>query len=458
MSHEHFHQRVTVMGLGRHGGGAGVARYLARRGAIVTISDCAGAADLREPVADLAGVPIQRWSLGGHRADDFDGADLVVVNPAIKPANRWLQYLADSQLPTTSEIEIFLGACPARVIAVTGSVGKSTTASLVAHVLNATGRRAWLGGNIGGSLLDEIDQIDARDWVVLELSSFQLARLNATRRPIDIAVILNCHANHLDWHGTFDDYRRAKQRLLALQDETCHAILNPADPEVASWRGLARCPVVEPVEIAGLPPLALPGEHQRQNVACAVAAALSAGCERGPALEALASFQPLAHRLELVGEVAGRRFYDDSKATTPEATLAALAAIEGPVWLLVGGQAKGADFGRLAASIARRACGAACFGAAGFEIHQRILVAIHDSQSAIRNGLGVGVGAAPAGPQCCLRATLDAALDWCVERSAAGDAILLSPACASLDQYADYVARAEHFRACVAKLSAETLV
>ena len=167
-------QRATVMGLGHFGGGAAAARWLAGQGAIVTVTDLADEKTLAAGAGKSRRVPIAAFHLGGHREEDFRQADLVVVNPAVRPGNPWLAIARENGVRLTTEIDLFLEACPAASIGVTGSNGKSTTAAMIAAILQAGGRRTWLGGNIGGSLLDHLDEIGPDDGVVLELSSFQL--------------------------------------------------------------------------------------------------------------------------------------------------------------------------------------------------------------------------------------------------------------------------------------------
>lgn len=419
--------RVTVMGLGRHGGGLAAARFLARQGARVTISDCAAPDQLAPALAELEDIPLERVALGGHEADHFANAQLVVVNPAVHPSNPWLAELQARGTPLTTEIGLFLEHSPSRVIAVTGSNGKSSTASMLHHLLLASGLRSWLGGNIGGSLLDDVQRMRPGDWVVLELSSFQLARLPAVQRPIDVSLILNCTPNHLDWHGDFASYAQAKQHLLALQDASSLALLG--DSTVAPWRVLAPGLLIAPLADSAIPPLAVRGLHQRRNAACAAAIALAIGCPEH-ALSALASFEGLPHRLSMVVEHGGVQFYDDSKSTTPAATLAALAAIKRPTWLLAGGASKGADFRQLGKAVASYARGAACYGASATQIESALRAADADFPRSTHQ-------------------SLSQALDWCLDRARPGDAILLSPACASHDQYRDYAQRGADFRQCV---------
>lgn len=426
-------RRVTVMGLGRHGGGLAAARFAAAEGAWVTVTDTATETDLADSIRELAGLANLRLALGRHDEVDFRSTDLVVVNPAVRPEHPLLAVARDSGAVLTSEIELFFERCRAPVIGVTGSNGKSTTAAMTAAIMQGSGIHTWLGGNIGVSLLPHLSEIGERDWVVLELSSFQLAHLSSGARLPEIAVVTNCAPNHLDWHGDFEHYRAAKQRLIREQAPSGMAVLNTLDREVSGWLNFARGRIVPPFVALELPDLLVPGEHNRYNAACAAAAAMAAGATLEGVRRGLASFAGLPHRLQIAGEIGGRRFVNDSKATTPEASVAALAAIPGRVWLLAGGSDKGVEFDGLAAALGERVAGVAVFGA----VRERLAASILQANVALP-----------------VHSTehLAAALAWCWQSSQAGDTILLSPACASLDQYRDYAARGDAFVALVHEL------
>jgi UDP-N-acetylmuramoylalanine--D-glutamate ligase len=419
-------RRVTVMGLGHFGGGLAAARWAAEQQAIVTLSDAADAPALAEPLSQLAGVPIAAMHLGGHCAADFDSADLLIVNPAVRPTNPWLALAAGRGIPITTEIGLFIECCPAQVVGVTGSNGKSTTAAMTAAILRAAGRRTWLGGNLGGSLLPQLAGIRSNDWVVLELSSFQLWHLPAGTPMPQVAVVTNFAPNHLDWHGTLDHYRAAKQRLIAEQDASGVAVHNPFDCDVTRWRPLAAGRVAEPWPLEQVPKLSVPGGHNRQNAALAAAAARAVGCERAAIERGLAGFTGLPQRLERCAVVAGRQFYNDSTATTPDSAIAALVSLPEPAWLLAGGRTKGCDFGPLAAVIVRRARGAAFYGECRAELQRLVLARQPDFP-------------------CMATERLDEALAWCFAQSAPGEAIVLSPGCASTDQYQNFRQRGKRF-------------
>ena len=305
---------------------------------------------------------------------------------------------------------------------------------MIAAILEADGRHVWLGGNIGVSLLDRLEEIRPEHWIVLELSSFQLRHLGSKARLPEVAVLTNCTPNHLDWHGSFEDYAAAKQRILTGQQFDALAVLNPFDPEVSRWRRLVRGTLVPCVDQGVIPALRLPGEHNRQNALCAATAAVAVGCSSESIRTALERFGGLPHRLEMFAVFQGRRFYNDSAATTPEATIAALESLQGRTWLLAGGSDKGSGFGPLADAITRLTTGAAFFGT----VRENLLALV------LSRARGFTSNAVQ---------TLDEALAWCWQRSRPGENIMLSPACASHDQFRNYRHRGEFFVDCVRKLA-----
>lgn len=424
------------MGLGRHGGGLGATRWLVEQGALVTVTDLAGPDQLQSSLARLAGVPVVRYRLGEHRPEDFLEAEMVVVNPAVRPGHPLVAAAARAGARVTSEIELFLERCPARLVGVTGTNGKSTTATLLAEALRSCGRRTWLGGNIGTSLLGHLAEMRADDVAVLELSSFQLAQLGPEVRLPQLAIVTNCTANHLDWHGSFAEYEASKQRLVRGLEPAGALVLGPAAAELVPWKALTRARVLlsadmPPVE---LPELRIAGEHNRSNAAAALVAARELGCSIAQASGAVAEFRGLEHRLQFVANLGGRRIYNDSKATSSAAAAAALAALPGPIWWLAGGQAKETDFAALAACAARHAQGAALFGAS-------------------RELLAAALKAADDRFPLYVAETMREALAWCWRQSTLGDTIVLSPACASFDQFADFEDRGRQFMALVEQLT-----
>ncbi|MGC8624087.1 MAG: UDP-N-acetylmuramoyl-L-alanine--D-glutamate ligase [Phycisphaerae bacterium] len=438
-------KRVVVMGLGRFGGGVGVARWLVEQGAVVTITDLDSAAKLQSSIAQLAGSNI-KWRLGGHDLEILNDCDLLVVNPAVdKIRSVFFQAARQRHIPMTTEINLFLQSCPAKVIGVTGTVGKSTTTAMIhlaiTAVLEHSGamNTCWLGGNIGRSLLGDLARIRPDDLVVLELSSFMLEDLPWIEFSPHIAVVTNLAGNHLDRHGTLENYAAAKQNILRFQTRADMAILNDDDSVVRTWGQYTPARVIQyraagRVEIT----LSVPGRHNQSNAyaALAVLEALGWGEHQAVALAALAHFPGLPHRLQLVHTSAsGVRWFNDSKATTPEAALTALAAMEKRKCVcIVGGYDKHADMKEFCRQLAKHAGRVLGIGATG-------------------NALVVGAIIAGMPPEHAFYAeTLESAVTLAVKwiTTAAHSprpihAVLLSPACASYDQFSNYEQRGDNF-------------
>jgi UDP-N-acetylmuramoylalanine--D-glutamate ligase len=344
LSPEHWRgRRVTVMGLGTHGGGAGATRFLSKLGACIRLTDLRSAADLSQPLSELRDVGFESVRLGWHDAADFRDAEAVVVNPAVPHQHPLLQNLRQQRVPIFTEVGLLWQHTSARVVAVTGSVGKSTTVSMIDAILRKSGRRSWLGGNIGGSLLHNIESIAETDWLVLELSSFQLAYLNSIGFRPEIGVVTSFSPNHLDWHGTLDHYRACKQLMFAHQVSSDVAVLNADDVDIMRWPAHAskvlsgRSQRFEPltsgsrrvvVDDVGITSVGfdkslnakwskLSHIHAgplRQNAACAAAACLAMGVSQEAIIAGLSEFAPLPHRCETLGMHAGRWWINDSKA------------------------------------------------------------------------------------------------------------------------------------------------
>ncbi|MGH7241823.1 MAG: UDP-N-acetylmuramoyl-L-alanine--D-glutamate ligase [Phycisphaerales bacterium] len=448
-------KRVTVMGLGRFGGGASVTRWLTDQGATVLLTDIESEEKLAASVAQIADL-VKRGAVelrfDGHNVSDFTTCDLVVANPAVpKPwDNRFLRAAWAAGIPVATEIGLTVDQIPdrSRVIAVTGSAGKSTTSAMTHHILRENGFAAVFGGNIGGSLLGNSSASDRGTHVVLELSSAMLCWLGGLakvspseldRAPAEhgwsphIAVVTNLSPNHLDWHGDLAHYRRSKQEILRSQQPGDVAILPPGS-ETGEWESNAGVKRIAPrgeLRIDGR--LAIPGKHNRQNALVAVEAALAAEptLARAAAEQAVRTFPGLPHRLQLAatfkrGDGAVRCF-NDSKSTTPEACLLAVAAFEEPgeaganaVHLIAGGYDKGSDLSSIGA-LAPRLAG---------------LYTIGKTSSAI-------AGASRGKAKEC--GTVEQATAEAINAAKPGDVILLSPACASWDQFENYEKRGELF-------------
>ncbi len=427
-------QRVTVIGLGRFGGGVGVTRWLCAQGARVTVTDKAPAEQLTDSIAALDGCDAQ-LHLGGHDERDFLDTDLLIVNPAVPKDQPQLAAALAAGVNWTTEINLFLERCPGRLVGITGSVGKSTTTAMIGTVLS---RRfpTLVGGNIGRSLLDSLGEITPEHRVVLELSSFQLEDLPRVGRSPHVALVTNLRPNHLDRHGTMAAYGDAKKNLFRFQGPNDVLVLNREDPIVSSWANEARGRVAffdstgEPFE------LSVPGSHNQLNAAAAWKVAEACGVDRATTADALRTFPGLPHRLCLVTEKHGVRYYNDSKCTTPDGAIVALQSLPPRTAVLIaGGYDKHVGFESLAAVIAERA---------------RALVVLGATADQIRTATEAAVTASPRArgesPLVIEPATdLRHATHLAAALARAGDSVLLSPACASWDMFVNYEERGDLF-------------
>jgi len=493
MNREFFKgKRVLVMGLGRFGGGVDVAKFAAGCGAEVIVTDMASAEKLRDSVEQLDQFSDIDFHLGSHDRADFENADVVVANPAVAPENEFLEIARRAGGLVTSQIAIFFELCPATIVGITGANGKSTTAALTAHILrnttsdiqkdrsqktevrragsvsdrvrhNTTYEEVLLSGNIGNRpLLADIDEITARDLVVLELSSFQLEQLAEIEKAPKVALLTNLTPNHLDRHGTFAAYCAAKENIFKFQaldeDRPAVSIFNAEDEIGAEWFGkynsdLGRtCIKFSPDDVPAqmCEKYLLPGRANLSNLAAALAIAGCFDVPDGAIGNCLGSFKPLPHRLELVANVNGVRWYNDSIATTPQSAIAALDAFESPSIIIAGGYDKNLPFDELGRRIARRAKAAILLGRTA----QKIAQAIQNAQESLRVPACRSGNLKPPDTKIEIVASLADAVNLAARLGAPGDVVLLSPGCASYDMFDNFQQRGQQFAELAAALPA----
>ena len=457
MSKEFSGKRVVVMGLGRFGGGIGVTRWLCNQGANVHVTDLATSDDLAASLDALKGLKLTH-RLGGHDESDLNDCDLLVVSPAVdKNKSNFFKAALHRRIPWSSEMNLFLERCRGRIVGITGTVGKSTTTAMIGAVLEraqASPRwrhgRIWLGGNIGKSLLDDLPAIGPRDVVVLELSSFQLEDAAHIRGSPHIAVVTNLRDNHLDRHGTMEAYADAKANIYRYQSADDWVVMPKGEgieylpAEWTDRRQLFRYgidPILRRIQIdcrldggAQSSELALqlsvPGLHNLHNAAAALAVARILGVADEAASAALSQFSGLVHRLEFVREYQGVKYYNDSKATTPDAAMTSLRAFDGGVVMIVGGSDKGSPFEELSRLLAQRAKVVVCIG----QTAKKILKAIEVSKGASSK------------PDAWLATEFVEAVELARRNASKGDVVLLSPACASYGWFKNYEERGELFK------------
>jgi len=448
---------VVVIGLARSGLAA--ALMLADKGARVFVSDSGNAAALAGPIHALNEKKIP-YETGIHSVERLVGVDYLVTSPGVKDDNPLIIAATAQKIPVYSEIEVAFWLSKAPVLAVTGANGKTTTTSWLGAIYAGAGHDAQVGGNIGRAYADFAANLNVHARAILEISSFQLERVE-TFRP-HVAAILNITPDHLDRHGSFAEYTRLKFRLLENQTADDYTVLNADDPVLVDWN--TRNPAgqgqrwwfsagdvpapgvwlsgdqlvydtgVRRGKIPGSEHLIPPGMHNRLNAAAAVAVALADNLSPEEIAPGLASFPGCEHRLERVAEINGVTYVNDSKATNPDSVAKAIVAFDRPLVVIMGGLDKGTDFGVLADDLAR---------------HARALIFTGKAAAKLEVELGTRL------PYRTAHRFADA-FAAAVETAQPGDVVLLSPGCASFDQFDNYEHRGRVFKQLIAELAADS--
>ena len=457
-------RRVTIVGLGKGRTSAGLARFLAAAGAVISVTDTRTRGELAEGIARLGDLPVA-WRLGVRDDEAIGDAEYIFVIPGISPSVSTLVRAEQLGIPILTEIGLFFRLCPAPIVGITGTKGKTTTTSLIGRILGEGDRPVIVAGNIGEAVIHRLPEITPRHWVVLELSSFQLETLQTSPH---IGVITNVTQDHLDYHGSEEAYAKAKRSIIAWQTHADFAVLNLDDPTVVAMHtgcdgqlfpfsllqrlrrgafldgtrlvvndGVARRTILDASE------LKIPGRHNIANALAASAVGTIAGIAPERIADALRSFEGVPHRQERVAELGGVLYVNNSQGTTPNATITAIETYDRPAVVILGGVGKGVDFDRMAAVVQRRARGVVLIGQVADEIER-----------ALRRA----PGANRERPLLIERA---ASMPEAVERARAmaraGDVVLLSPAAASFDMFKDMADRGDQFKAAVHELSGERI-
>ena len=457
--------RVTVVGLARSGVAA--ARLLQEAGACVTVADRKDRTELRTVLEHLDQSKID-VTLGSGYESALETADLVVISPGVPYRMEALERVRRRGVKVVSELDLASRFLSAPILALTGTNGKSTTVTLIGKMLQQSGKRVFIGGNLGTALSEaagnslqasKLGRPSPYDFLVVEVSSFQLETVEQFHPWI--AAILNVTVDHQDRYDSIDEYIAAKTRIFENQAPSDYALFNLDDVRVAALRQGAKARVLGFTRTRTLPPdvaggtylerdrimttvsgqlqevcrrdeIKIIGNHNIDNVMAAVTYALLSGCSLDVIRQVLREFPGLEHALEIVRERRGVRFVNDSKGTNVDATLKALESIDQPIWLIAGGRDKGGDFSRLAPVIRQRVARLILIG----EATPLIANAVRGYQAINRAG------------------TLREAVELAAAGAAAGEVVLMSPACASFDMFADYQDRGRQFKALVQSLPA----
>jgi len=436
-------KRVLVIGLARTGEVVSV--FAAGYGAAVTATDEKPESELMPIAAKLRKLGI-RLELGGHPPDLYLEKDLVVVSPGVPSNLPLLVNARKAGIPVWSEVELAWRFLRGKLVAITGSNGKTTTTALTAHILNTAGLEAFVGGNIGTPLLSLVESSTDSSVTVAELSSFQLENVEAFHP--EIGVLLNLTPDHLDRYASFEEYTATKMRLFSNQLDRDCAVLNADDPEitkrmpsgqqlfwfsrqkrVAAGAFLREGQLIfrsegDEVSLARGEDIPLRGEHNVENVLAACSAAYLAGADPAAIANGVKTFGGIEHRLEFVAEISGVEFFNDSKATNVEAARKAIEAIPGPLIVILGGKDKGSPYTPLVGPLKQRARTAILIGAAAEKIAAdfgHLVPYVHGE-------------------------TLDRAVQLAISAAQPGDTVLLAPACSSFDQFVNYEHRGRVFK------------
>jgi UDP-N-acetylmuramoylalanine--D-glutamate ligase len=444
-------KKVLVVGLGKSGLAA--ALFLRHKGALVTVSDVRSAQSLAKEIPALLeqGVMVEA---GGHGVLTFRRQDLIVVSPGVPLNTPELEQAKNFGTPVIGELELAARFLKGKILAVTGSNGKTTTTTLLGEMLRESGIPMQVGGNIGVPVVELIERSTDETWSVLEVSSFQLESTQEFHPAV--AVILNITPDHLDRHGSFENYAKAKERIFAAQDKNDAVVLNSDNARTAqaASRSAARVywfsiehPVsqgawvqdgwvvyrpVRDAQVENVIPLSkipLKGEHNVENVVAAVSAAKQAGAATDAIGRAIENFQAVEHRLEFVATVNGADYYNDSKATNVDATAKAVAAFNSGIHLILGGKDKGSDYTTLSDLLRAHVRSVYTIGSAAEKIEGQLrgVVSLHSCQTLEKAVAAAGDAARP------------------------GEVVLLAPACSSFDQFENYEHRGRVFKELVAQ-------
>jgi UDP-N-acetylmuramoylalanine--D-glutamate ligase len=450
-----FGKKVVVLGFARQG--KALARWLPRIGAKPVVSDSRTAEQL---ASEIQGYPEVEFVLGGHPESLLDGAEVLCISGGVPLDLPIVQEAVKRRIPLTNDAQLFMERCRAKVIGITGSAGKTTTTTLTGDILKRAGYTTWVGGNIGDVLLDVLDEIRSDHRVVMELSSFQLEIMTVSPQ---IAAILNITPNHLDRHQTIENYVQAKAQIMLHQFDNDVVILGYDNSITNQLAEAARGDVVwfsggsmisdgtflagqrlliagqasfdgEPHVICTREEIPLRGDHNVLNVLAACAITGVCGVKPELMAETIRDFRPVAHRLEVVREINGVTYINDSIATAPERVVAALRSFDEPIVLLAGGKDKNLPWEEMIQLALRKCRHIVAFGAAGDLVVETVARVGGEADFVTRVQ------------------TLEEAVKQASALAQRGDVVLLSPGGTSYDAYKDFEQRGEHFRQLVAQL------
>lgn len=466
MTFEYFkNKKITLFGLGLHGGGAGIVNFLAKNGARVIVTDIKTKEQLAPSLEKLKGLKNVEYVLGQQRSEDFSKVDMVIKNPIVSWENQHIKLALEKKIPVEMDSSLFFKLCKNPIIGITGTKGKTTTATLIFEILKLAGKNPVKVGIGQASVLDKIDALKKDSVVVFELSSWRLSALGRVKMSPHIAVITNILEDHLNFYKSMDDYIKDKKNIFLFQRPSDWLIINKQNEILEKISGEAKSKLftfslsgsgennsvyldgediclnngIDSKKILALSDVKIPGRHNVENVMAAIAAVYAFGVEIEMIKKAVINFRGIPHRLELIRELKNVKYYNDTAATIPDATLSVLECFSQPIVLIVGGEDKGLDFSKLAQKILRSAKEVIFLkGSATDKLIEQIKKNLPETE---RGNTTFEIFD-----------SMETAVNRASELAESGDIVLLSPGAASFGLFLNEFDRGDKFKAAVGKL------
>ncbi|WP_051412083.1 UDP-N-acetylmuramoyl-L-alanine--D-glutamate ligase [Halonatronum saccharophilum] len=443
---------VTVVGLGKRTGVETV-KFLAQKGAKIIVTDMKNKCDLQEELCALADIDL-KLDLGGHSLELILKSDLIIISPGVPNNIPLLREAREKSIEIISEVELAYRFCKAPIIGITGTNGKTTTTTLIGEIFNSTDKKVVVGGNIGRPLIQDLPYLNQDGVVVAEVSSFQLEEIKDFRPKV--SLVLNITPDHLDRHGSYEEYIKAKRRLLMNQESGDYTLLNYDDPIVREFANYTKGKVIffsqredveegvylkedmvisninnQVQELIKVEEIGIKGPHNLENTLAAIGVSLLMGIEKGDLIKTIKEFTGVEHRIEEVGQINGVRYINDSKGTNPVAAIKALETFNEPIILIAGGKDKKSDFSEFAQVVVDNV---------------KDLILLGETVDIIKNEVeALGYN------NIHIVDSIKGAVKVSSKLAKEGDIVLLSPACASWDMFDSYEQRGRIFKEVVLK-------
>ncbi len=457
-------KRITVFGLGLHGGGVGIVKFLAAHGARVVVTDIKSREQLKPSIEALKDIKNIQYVFGQHRPEDFTQVDMVIKTPPIPWNNKHLKLAFDKNIPVEMDSSLFFKLCKNPIIGITGTKGKTTTASIIYEILKNAGKKPVKVGIGQTSVLDKIDILEKETVPVFELSSWRLSALGRAKLSPHIAVIKNILPDHLNYYKTMESYIADKKNIFLYQkpkdwliinedDEILRALASEVNSQIIRF---SQFPIkkgrsvfveddwiylndgVDTKKLLSVKDIKVRGAHNISNIMAAIGAAFAHSVKIPEIKAGVLNFKGIPHRLEFVAEVAGVKYFNDSAATIPEAVVSAINSFAEPIILIAGGNDKELDFTRLAEVIAQKV--------------KNLILLRGNATDKLLEKIRKNLPEAEKGKEFDIVDSMEKAVEIASQKSAAGDAVLLSPGAASFGLFLNEFDRGDKFKAAVNKL------